>query len=298
MIPTTEPILEKVLPSYSLSSSFALKEEILPYIKIGWHFHPEYELVLFTESTGKRFIGNHTDNLSPGDLLLIGPNLPHYMRNDENYYQRDSDLRIRAVVVHFRYDFIGEKFFDYPEMSGIKKLLQNSSRGIQVLGKKQAEAAVRMEELLQLEGYERLKCLLDILHIISQSPEQKLLSSIGFQNSFTLQDAERINKVFNYILQNFTEEVSLKEAAAQAHMITSAFCKFFKKRSGKTFSHVLNEIRIGHACRLFIEQGLSVSDVCYSSGYNSLSYFNRQFKANTKYSPLEYRERFHKEHQF
>ena len=296
MIPTTEPILEKVLPSYSLSSSFALKEEILPYIKIGWHFHPEYELVLFTESTGKRFIGNHTDNLCPGDLLLIGPNLPHYMRNDEIYYQRDSDLRIRAVVVHFRYDFIGEKFFDYPEMSCIKKLLQNSSRGIQVLGKKQAEAAVRMEELLHLEGYERLRCLLDILHIISQSPEQKLLSSIGFQNSFTLQDAERINKVFSYILKNFSEEVSLKEAAAQAHMITSAFCKFFKKRTGKTFSHVLNEIRIGHACRLFIEQGLSVSDVCYSSGYNSLSYFNRQFKANTKYSPLEYRARFYKEH--
>jgi AraC-like DNA-binding protein len=297
MIPTIEPILEKVLPCYSLSSSFALKEEILPYIKIGWHFHPEYELVLFTEGTGKRFIGDHTDNLNPGNLLLIGPNLPHYMRNDEKYYQGDANLGIRAIVLHFRYDFIGENFFDYPEMTFIKKLLQNSSRGIQVLGKTRGAVAGKMEELLHINGYERLRCLLDILHIISQSTEQKLLSSIGFQNSFNLHDAERINKVFSYILKNFTEEVSLKEAADQAHMITSAFCKFFKKRTGKTFSHVLNEIRIGHACKLFIEQGLSVSDVCYSSGYNSLSYFNRQFKANTKYSPLEYRERFYKERQ-
>jgi AraC-like DNA-binding protein len=297
MIPVTEPILEKVIPSYSFNSSFALKEELLPYIKIGWHFHPEYELVLFTESTGKRFIGDHTDNLSPGDLLLIGPNLPHYMRNDEKYYQGDPELGIRCIVVHFKYDFMGEKFFDTPEMADIKKLLQNSSRGIQVLGSARVNIAPKMEELLHLNGYERLRCLLDILHIVAHFPEQRLLSSMGFQNSFTLHDAERVNKVFTYVLQNFTEEISLKEAAAQTNMITSAFCKFFKKRTGKTFSHVLNEIRIGHACKLFIEQGLSVSDVCYSSGYNSLSYFNRQFKANTKYSPLEYRKRFYKDYQ-
>lgn len=296
MIPTFEPILEKVLPSYAYSSSFTLKEEILPYIKIGWHFHPEYELVLFTESTGKRFIGDHTDSLRPGDILLIGPNLPHYMRNDEQYYQGDPDLRIRAIVVHFRYDFLGENFFGLSEMAAIKKLLENSARGIQVYGRTQLNLADRMENLLKVKGYERLRCLLDILHIISQSGEQRLLSSIGFRNAFTLNDAERINQVFEYMLENFTEEIKLSEAAARAHMFTSAFCKFFKKRTGKTFSHVLNEIRVGHACKLFIEQGCSVSDVCYSCGYNSLSYFNRKFKEHTKYAPIEYRRRFYKEH--
>jgi AraC-like DNA-binding protein len=295
VIPTVEPILEKVIPSYSFGSSFALKEEILPYIKIGWHFHPEYELVLFTESTGKRFIGDHTDNFKPGDLLLIGPNLPHYMRNDEKYYQADPNLRIRAIVIHFRYDFMGEKFFDSPEMACIRKLLQNSERGIQIYGNTQLKVSPKIEELLQLTGYERLRCLLDVLHIISHSDEQRLLSSMGFQNSFTLNDAERINAVFNYVLKHFPEEISLSEAAAHTHMVTSSFCKFFKKRTGKTFSHVLNEIRIGHACKLFIEQGLSVSDVCYSCGYNSLSYFNRKFKRHTKYSPLEYRKRFYEE---
>jgi AraC-like DNA-binding protein len=285
------PILEKV--STDSSNSFALKEEVLPYIKIGWHFHPEYELTLFTESTGKRFIGDHTDNFCPGDLLLLGPHLPHYMRNDAIYYQNDPNLRIRAIVVHFSKDFIGEKFFEIPEMIAVKKLLQNASRGIQIFGETQKKIAPMMESLLLLSGYPRLMCLLDILQCIAHSEERKLLSSLGYQNSFSHNDAERINSVFDYLLQRFTEEISLSAVAAHIHMNTSAFCKFFKNRTGKTFSHILNEIRIGHACKLFIEEGLSVSQVCYSCGYNSLSYFNRKFKTITKYSPMEYRKRFY-----
>jgi AraC-like DNA-binding protein len=287
------PILEKV--STDSTTSFALKEEILPYIKIGWHFHPEYELTLFTESTGKRFIGDHTDNFGPGDLLLLGPHLPHYMRNDEIYYKNNPDLRIRAIVVHFSKDFIGDKFFDIPEMIPVKKLLHNAARGIQIYGEAQKKIAPMMESLLNLNGYQRLMCLLDILQCVAHSEDHRLLSSLGYQNSFSHNDAERINSVFDYLLQRFTEEISLPVVAAHIHMNTSAFCKFFKNRTGKTFSHILNEIRIGHACKLFIEQGLSVSQVCYSCGYNSLSYFNRKFKAITKYSPMEYRKRFYLE---
>ncbi len=287
------PILEKVSPDSI--NSFALKEEILPYIKIGWHFHPEYELTLFTESTGKRFIGDHTDNFGPGDLLLLGPNLPHYMRNDEIYYTNNPDLRIRAIVIHFSWSFIGEKFFDIPEMMPVKKLLQNASRGIHIGGETQKLIAPKMESLLTMNGYPRLMRLLDILEVIAHSEDLRLLSSLGYQNSFSNNDAERINSVFDYLLQRFTEEISLHAVADHIHMNTSAFCKFFKNRTGKTFSHILNEIRIGHACKLFIEEGLSVSQVCYACGYNSLSYFNRKFKAITKYSPMEYRKRFYLE---
>ncbi|WP_262246861.1 AraC family transcriptional regulator [Parapedobacter soli] len=287
------PILEKV--TVSSNSSFALKEEILPHIKIGWHFHPEYELTLFTESVGKRFVGDHTDSFGPGDLLLIGPHLPHYMRNDEIYYRNDSDLRIRAIVVHFTEDFIGGQFFDIPEMGMVKKLLNNSLRGIHIYGETQQVVAKKMEELLTVEGYERLICLLDILQLIAHSSEQRMLSSIGYENSFSLNDADRINSVFEYVLQHFTEDISLAEVAAHVHMNASAFCKFFKSRTGKTFTYILNEIRIGHACRLFIEQDISVSEVCYACGYNSLSYFNRKFKLITKYSPMDYRRRFYHE---
>ena len=285
-----KPVLEKVTPN--TKHSFALKEEILPYIEIGWHFHPEYELTLFTESTGKRFIGDHTANFGPGDLLLIGPDLPHYMRNDEIYYAGHIHLRIRAVVVHFAENFLGDRFFDTPEMKSIQNLLQRSGRGLHIYGETQEEVAPKMEKLLHLEGYERLRCLLDILHLIAYSDKVSVLSSQGFQHTFSKEDAVRINMVYNFLLQHFSEPISLTDAAELINMNTSAFCKFFKKRTGKTFSQALNEIRIGHACKLMIEQGVSVSEVCYQSGYNSLSYFNRRFKLITNYSPLAYRRRF------
>ena len=120
------PILEKVRPASR--HSFAIKEEILPYIRIGWHFHPEYELTLFTESTGRRLTGYHIGDFGPGDLLLIGPELPHYMRNDPVYHEGRPDLRIRAIVVHFKEDFLGARFFEIPELMPVKKLLRESQR--------------------------------------------------------------------------------------------------------------------------------------------------------------------------
>lgn len=285
------PVLEKV--TFSSKSSFALKEEILPYIEIGWHVHPEFELTLFTESTGRMFIGDHTDSFGSGTLLLLGPHLPHYMRNDEVYYQGKEGLRIRAVVVHFSEHFPAPGFFDLPEFINVKRLLRKSGRGIQVRGETQKLLAPKMEQLLELEGYERFRCLLDILQEISISPNLKRLSSIGYQNVFEFEDVPRINKAFDYLLQHFSEDVSLEAVADRVNMSKPSFCKFFKKRTGKTFTQTLNEIRIGHACRLFIEKGMSVSEVCYACGYNNLSYFNRKFKAITKYSPLEYRKRFY-----
>lgn len=287
------PILEKITPSSECS--FAIKEEILPHIKIGWHFHPEYELTLFTESEGRRFTGDHSAAFGPGDLLLLGPHLPHYMRNDEIYYEGRPDLRIRAIVVHFTYDFVGEGFFGIMEMAPVKKLLQQSLQGIHIFGNTQRQVAEKMELLLVLRGYERLSCLLDILQLIATSSEVKVLASMGYENTFSQNDAERINDVFEYILTHFKTDISLADVASQIHMSTSAFCKFFKSRTGKTFTSVLNEIRIGHACKLFIEEDMNVSQVCYTCGYNSLSYFNRKFKQATTFSPLDYRKRFYYE---
>lgn len=285
------PILEKV--NITEKQSFALKEEILPFIKIGWHYHPEYELVLFTESTGKRFIGDHTAQLAPNDMLLIGPNLRHYMRNDEEYYKGNKKLRIRAIVIHFSEDFCGKNFFDIPEMGAIKKLLQKSALGLHITGETQARLAPLMEKLLVTSNYERLKTLLDILHELSLSNELTSLSSIGFTKFSPSEDTSRIDKIFEYMLKNYTEEILLGEIAKKANMSVSAFCKYYKKRTGKTFTQTLNEVRIGHACKLFIEKGLSVSEVCYQSGFNNLSYFHRNFKKITQYPPLEYRKRFY-----
>jgi AraC-like DNA-binding protein len=287
----TNPILEKV--TITEKQSFAIKEEILPYIKIGWHYHPEYELVLFTESTGKRFIGDHTDYFGPGMFLLLGPYLPHYMRNDEEYYKGNQNLRIRAIVIHFSEDFCGKGFFEIPEMAMVKKLLQRSGLGLQITGETQEKLAPLMEQLLVSSSYERLRILLDILHEISICNNIKSLSSVGYTKFSPHEDTTRIDKVFEYLLQNYTEEIALEDVAEKVNMSVSAFCKFYKKRTGKTFTQTLSEIRVGHACKLFIEKGLSVSEVAYQSGFNNLSYFHRTFKKITNYPPLEYRKRFY-----
>jgi AraC-like DNA-binding protein len=283
------PILEKVQPA--TQHSFAIKEEILPFIEIGWHFHPEYELTLFTHSTGRRLTGDHIGNFGPGDLLLIGPNLPHYMRNDALYHQGRPDLYIRAIVVHFSEDFLGKDFFVRPELRSIRQLLMQSGRGLEVRAPVREEIAPKMERLLQLDGYQRLRELLDILYLIAQSGTYAPLASLGFRNTANEKDIQRVNTVYHYLFQHFTEEVGLEEVAKRVNMNPSAFCKFLKKRSGKTFSQLLNELRIGHACKLFMEEEVTVSQVCYRCGYNSLSYFNRRFRAITGYAPRQYRQK-------
>jgi AraC-like DNA-binding protein len=226
-------------------------------------------------------------------MLLLGPYLPHYMRNDEEYYQGISDLRIRAIVIHFSEDFCGKGFFDIPEMANVKKMLLKSSLGLKISGDTQRKLALSMEKLLATSNYERLRILLDILNEIANSQEVTSLSSVGYNKFSPHEDTTRIDKVFEYILQNYTKDVTLQEIADNINMSVSAFCKFYKKRTGKTFTQTLNEIRVGHACKLFIERGLSVSEVCYQSGFNNLSYFHRNFKKITNFAPLEYRKRFY-----
>jgi AraC-like DNA-binding protein len=286
-----DPILEKIAPT--TSHSFSLKEDIMPHITIGWHHHPEYELTLQAQGEGTRVIGDHVSWFDPGDLLLIGPNLPHYMRNAAEYYEGDPQLRCRAIVVHFLPSFLGDDFFLAPELASIRKLLNQSARGIHIHGNTRDRVAENMEAMLERVGYQRLMILLETLHLIAGSSERTPLASVFYSPALSETEAKRINKVFEYMLQHFHEDISLSHVANLISLSPSAFCKFFKKRTGKTFSHTLNEIRIGHACKLLLEDSHQVGDACYLSGYNTPSYFNRQFKAITGFTPLQYRKHFH-----
>lgn len=283
------PILEKV--TSNLDHSFALKEDILPYIEIGWHFHPEYELTLIAESYGKRVIGDHVDTFVDGDMLLIGPGIPHYMRNDKAFYKGNPELRCRAIVAHFSEDFLGPSFFHKPELQLVSHLLNDSQRAVHIYGQTAKEIAFEMEELLIRKGFDRLLLLLNILQKIALSKERRLLVSSGYSQKVPVGEANRIGQVYAYLFQHFSEDISLNDLANYINLTDSAFCKFLKRHTGKTFSHILNEIRIGHACRLLIESSSSVGDIAYSSGYTNPSYFNRKFRAIMGVAPLQYRSR-------
>ena len=285
-----DPILEKV--TANLDHSFALKEDILPFIEIGWHFHPEYELTLIAESYGKRVIGDHVDTFAAGDLLLIGPGIPHYMRNDSAFYQGDPALRCRAIVAHFSEDFMGSTFFSKPELKAIQQLLLESQQAIHVYGETALEVAADMEQLLSTKGFSRLVLLLTILHKIALSTERHQLASNGYTRKAPSGETQRIGQVYAYLFQHFSEDIRLGKVAQSINLTDSAFCKFLKRHTGKTFSFILNEIRIGHACRLLNETAASVGEVAYKSGYTNASYFNRKFRTFTGLTPLQYRRRW------
>ena len=285
-----KPILEKLTPDPECS--FVVQRDSFPYYPTPWHYHPEYELVLVLRSSGKKIIGDHISRFAAGDLVLIGPNLPHVYDNDPAYYKGKSDLRAEAIVIHFAEDFLGE-LFSLPEMKRVKQLLQSSRQGIHIRGLTSRKIANSMKKMLSLSPALRLSELLNILISLSHSEEKQYLASPGFVQTYTGTNTERLDPVLGYLMQHFTEEISLEEVAALANMSPQSFCRFFKHCTRKTFLAFLNELRVGYACRLISENRYNISEIGYKSGFNNLSNFNRQFKRVMGKTPSAYRREYH-----
>jgi AraC-like DNA-binding protein len=262
-------------------SSFVADTFVTPYFETSWHYHKEYELVLIVHGKGKRFIGNHVSDYEEGNLTFLGPSLLHLFRKE------DDQALGGSLVIHFEEEFLGEAFRKIPEMQKINLLLQKSRMGLHIYGKTRQEIIRKMNEMLELHGMERLICLFSILTIMADSTEYELLSSpeITGQNS---KDNDRLNKVFDYVMTHFKEEIQLNEMAEISNMSYSGFCRYFKQRTKKNFSHFVNEIRIGYACKRLMESEESISSVCYESGYNNLANFNDQFKKIVKCTPYQF----------
>lgn len=281
-------ILQKV-PSRA-DASFAVQRFNEPHFNIPWHFHPEYELVLVEEGSGKKFIGNTITDFSPGSLVLIGSDLPHWYRSDDIYYQQE-ELRSISTVIQFTKSFLGNDFLRVPEAQAIRDMLEKARMGLEINGSCRVEATQKMLAMRESSGMDRLLLLLSTLHLLAGSKEYKTLST---QESTHLsnEDSHRINKIYEFVMDHFTEDISTEDVSAVVNMCASAFCRYFKKRTRKTFISFLNEIRVGQACKLLIEQENSITDVCFSSGFNNVSYFNRQFRSIKHMSPKEFRNEY------
>jgi len=285
-----QPKLEKIFPN--LSSSIAVKREIVPYMDYPWHYHPEFEIIFVEKSYGIRLMGNHVGNFSDGDLMFISPNLPHVWKNDEDFYKGNKDLLVDVYVIQFREDALMEGFFDLPEFSHIKKLFFIGQQGLQIKGKERLEISELIKKVYSSSGIDRLILFLKTLDAFANSKDFELLSSPGYTNSFNVADTERINKVMTYLMENYTQEIKLKEIASMVSLNKSSFCRYFKYRTHKTCSQFLNEIRIAHACKLLINKNMTISEICYETGYNNISHFNRQFKLLTNSTAREYAKKY------
>ena len=283
---TVKPVLFNI--SETETESFQVKIDEHDHYYDSLHFHPEIQLALIVKGRGYRFIGDSIDRFGPGDLLLIGPNLPHVFRCDKEYYQKNPNLGVYAILVFFSAKSLGNSLLEMPEMHRINELITHCHKGIKITGKTRIEVARLMKELLVEKGFDRLLKFLKILDLISSSKTNQEISNIGYDKPQKESDNERLNKVIDHVLNHFSEKVLLEDVASIANMTPNAFCRFFKHRTENTFSRFLNEIRIGHACKLLVSEDINVSQAAYECGYNNISNFNRQFKEITGFTPSEY----------
>ncbi|MEM6629410.1 MAG: AraC family transcriptional regulator [Bacteroidota bacterium] len=254
-----------------------------------WHHHEELELVLVQQSTGVRFVGDSIEKFRAGELVLLGKNVPHMWLNDDLYFQEGSSLSVEAVAVHFKQDFLGADFLQVPEMQLIAKLLSLATRGIKFSNPSQQLLHI-LNQLPNLDNTSQVIEMIDILRQLSLHQDIQFLSSSGFINTYQKTENRRLDRMYKFIFQHFNTPIGASEIAEHIGMNKAAFSRFFKKLHRKPFTKYLNEIRVGYACKLLLEEQESITSIAYLSGFNNISNFNRQFKLIKGMSPSSYLE--------
>lgn len=260
-----------------------------------FHFHHLCELVWIEESFGKRIIGDNVNNFSDGDLVLMSPNLPHIWQNDPVFFRKKKGYNSKATVLYFPADFITGLSDETAVIQPTIELIEKASRGMQFYGETHAKVTALLKNISEISGLKKIIGFLNIIELLASSNEFELLASVSYKNVYDEKDTKRINVVYQFLIHNFHRDISLKEVSSVSNMSPTAFCRFFKSRTQKSFIQFLNELRVGHACKLLQNEDYSISDVCYESGYNNLANFNKFFRIIKSKTPSEYRRTMIKE---
>lgn len=278
-----KPTYEKVTPSFGSSMVVRHHNQEAHKSRAFWHFHPELELVYVNKGQGKRHIGNHLSYFNNSQLILIGSNLPH------NGFTDRLTASGSETIVQFLPDFLGSSFLKRPEMERIALLFERAKKGILYKPETKFLVGPKIESLNDLQGFNRVLKLLEILNDLSMSEHFTLLNVDGVAFETEPQDSAKIDVIFKYINSNFQEHISLDEMAGKVNMTVPAFCRFFKKATGKTFTKLVNEYRVVHATKLLQESKMSITDICFECGFNNFSHFNKFFNEITGTTASKYR---------
>jgi AraC-like DNA-binding protein len=267
--------------------SFTVRKEMSANINSRWHYHPEVELIHFRRGTGMQFVGDHMMRFQPGDVVLVGADLPHYWRFDEQRSRKSAAAY--STVIHFLEDFWGDQFNSLPETRRIKGLLDKAKQGILIRGKHADAVARTIERVHDAQGLFRLIALLETLYTFAGAKDQVILSSLGFKYSYSSTEDERMHNVYEYTLKHASDKIQLRKIARVAGLAENSFCRYFKSRTGKTYSRFVTEIRVGQVCKMLIEDKMSIKQICFSSGFNNFSCFFNKFKSVTGKTPRQYK---------
>jgi AraC-like DNA-binding protein len=282
----SKPNFLKIIPP--LENSLVIKTDRA--LGTPWHYHPEIELLYCIRGKGTDFIGTSIQSIEEGEVLLFGKNLPHTRLADKEFYLANRQESPEAIVVQFREDFLGEKFFQVNEFVHLNDLIQRASRGLRFSGDTRCRVASRLLAIRMLSGLPAILELLTILDILARTDEFAYINPVNYVVDAHEKSSEKINRVYHFTIGNFRENISLDKVAALTNHSRAAFCRYFKSHTRKSYFQYLTEIRIAYACELLREGDHDVTRVCYASGFNNLSNFHKQFKKVVKLTPSEYRK--------
>jgi AraC-like DNA-binding protein len=274
---------ENIVPA--TDRSFRVEERRIARFDAPWHFHPEVELTYIVASSGRRFVGDSIEPFAAGDLVLLGPNLPHFWHNEG---RRRKTERAHSIVVQFRPDFLGGAFLEKPELAPVRRLLVRAQRGLAFSSARLAPAVARLRALPRLHGIEALASLLQILGLLAAAQARPLATGAEAPQ-LDLKAESRLSRAYAFMLARFRDPIRLEEIARAAAMSPAAFSRFFKRSTRRNVSTVLNELRVGHAARLLQETDRSVAVIALESGFPTLSNFNRRFRELRRCTPTEFR---------
>lgn len=270
----------------SFGSSFTFKYSTnLPGSGLSyWHHHPEFVIFFVSNGKGNRLIGGHESNYNDGDLVLLGPNIPHL-----GFAQEIHEEHFKAVI-QMKENFLGKDLFLQPEFTAIRNLFERARSGLTFGDHTKWIIGQHLAEMKESDDFYRMLKLLLILQILAYAKDYTSLNINDLSMEVKPQDQQRMKEVYSFVEQNFHRKFKQDEVAKHVNMSTPALCRFFKKQTHKTFSDFLNEFRVAHACRKLSEEHLSISAVSFESGFNNLSHFNKQFKLITGLTPSAFRQ--------
>lgn len=285
-----KPVFAQV-PEVVQNDVFAVRITDLPYFSTEFHFHKECQMVYVVESEGRRIIGDSMETFKSDEVIFLGPDIPHVWYNDREYFEKEhGEPHARSVALFFNPDKLIGLLAPLVMVKELESFLEKARRGVKFSGSAKKKLKQLLLQMSRQEGLARLVTLIQILEALSTATGYELLASSGYTNTYQAKDNDRMDKIFRYVFSNFKGPIQLDDAAALANMNKQAFCRYFKSRTRKTFTGFVNDVRIGHACKLMAEGEYRIAELAYGCGFNSLSNFNRFFKEIKGVSPREYRK--------
>ncbi|QNA43683.1 AraC family transcriptional regulator [Lacibacter sediminis] len=270
-------------------SSIVVQHEVLPHFYVHLHRHQEIQITYIKEGTGTLIAGNYMQPFMPGDIYILGANQPHLFKSDPIYFDKRKKKKVEALSLFFKPAQLYETVLALPETKPTRRFIEQTNSGLKIASASTKKIFDEMQQVQQAKQAYRLSSFIQLLQTLSNSKGNRVLSSASTIYSISDTEGLRMNDVYRYTMEHYTEHISLEQIAAVAHLTVQAFCRYFKKHTRKTYISFLNEIRINEACKKMTgNAAVAISAVAYECGFSSAVSFNRVFKQVTGVSPSRY----------